>query len=376
MRSRLVIAWMASLLLGGFGILGCGGDEGDKCVATVCDPALHQTGCWGNSVQACAADGKAFVYTACGRQQRCDAASGRCVARTCTTLGEATCATVTEVERCRDDGSGFDRIPCASGVICRDGRCVPSSCTSDPDRCTTHGLVTCENASWVQQNCPVSEICVESETGFARCQPTVCTPEERRCVGSEVRVCGPRGAVETTIACAEDEVCVNGFCQAEVCGSDGVGPDVAEVSDVTDVSDTEPEPESRIVFTLNGVAETFNISAFAIFDAGDRQVTVKASKSTRAIELRFNPANQTVQGTFSSEVFNPVKVLICYDDGGQPADFLDCEGFSHRSVAYDVVVTVNDGEGGRFEATFEATLEDVNTDTTRLSAGQINVKYR
>jgi hypothetical protein len=162
-----------------------------------------------------------------------------------------------------------------------------------------------------------------------------------------------------------------------VCGQGGGGGDTSmEVTDTADTSEVIGEPDSEILFTLNGQAQTFDISAVALFDAGDRQVTVKASKSTRRLELRFNPANMTIQGTFSSEIFNPVKVLVCYDDGGEPAGFFDCEGFTHRSVAYDVVVTRNDGQGGRFEATFETTLEDVNTDTITLTAGQINVRYR
>ncbi len=368
----------AFALLAALSTAGCSDDDGNKCVATVCDPATFGQVCVGHAVQSCAADGKRFVYTACSSQQRCDAAgaSASCVARTCTTLAQTKCVSVTETERCNDDGSAVERSACAAAETCKDGACVPNECAdSDPDHCSTNGFLTCTEAAWVQQNCPVGDLCSLADNGVARCNPAACTPEARRCEGDTVRVCDARGAGETIINCASDEVCVAGVCQAEVCGastSDASDSEVVDASDTAEVS----EPESKIVFTLNGVANTFDISAFATFDAGDRQVTVKGSKSTKQLELRFNPANMTIEGSFSSAIFNPVKVLVCYDTGGSVASFDDCAGFTHRSVAYDVVITRNEGQGGRFEATFSATLEDENTDTIVLSAGQINVKYR
>lgn len=371
--------WQLSCLLAFIALAGAGcGEDDPKCVATVCDPATFGQVCLGHAVQSCAADGERFVYTACGAQQRCEAsgASASCVARTCTTLGQSKCVSVTDIERCKDDGSGVETISCGTAETCKDGACIPNECAdSDPDHCSNNGFLTCTNADWVQNNCPVGNLCTLQDNGVARCNPTVCTPEARRCDGASVRVCDARGAVETTIACKGDEVCIDGFCQAEVCGA--TTPDASDVSETTDTIETETvEPESKIVFTLNGVANTFDISAFATFDAGERQVTVKASKSTKQLELRFKPANMTIAGSFSSEIFNPVKVVVCYDTGGSVASFDDCVGFTHRSVAYDVVVTKNEGQGGRFEATFSATLEDQNTDTITLSAGQINVKYR
>jgi len=161
-----------------------------------------------------------------------------------------------------------------------------------------------------------------------------------------------------------------------VCGVDGT-TDVVDTSDAGDTSDGETsEAKSQILFTLNGVASTFDLSAFATFDSGKRTVTIHAQKSTRELQLKLVPAPLTVSGTFSSEVFNPVKVVVCYDEGGTPAGFEECEGYTHRSVAYDVEITRNDGVGGRLVGTFSATLEDKNTDTIQLQAGEIDVKYR
>jgi len=370
------VLWLLAFV--GVSVAGCGEDD-PTCVSTVCDPVTFGKVCLGHAVQTCAADGKSFAYTACGAQQRCETSgtAASCVARTCTTLAQTRCASVTEVERCKDDGSGVERIACATAEACKDGACIPNECAAgDPDHCSNNGYLTCTNANWVQANCPVGNLCALQDNGVARCNPTTCVPEARRCDGDSVRVCDARGGSETTIACAGTEVCVDGVCQDEVCGAstpDTSGGD----SETGDTSETETaEPESKIVFTLNGVANTFDISAFATFDAGQRQVTVKASKSTKELELRFKPANMTIAGTFSSAIFNPVKVVVCYDTGGSVASFEECEGFTHRSVAYDVVVTKNEGQGGRFEATFSATVEDKNTDTIVLSAGQINVKYR
>lgn len=352
-------------------IAGCGGDDGDECVERLCEASTHGAVCVGHAVQTCAPDGRSYLYAACGAQQRCEA--GACVARACTTLGEATCLSPTSAQRCRDDGSGFDTIACGGEELCKDGACVPSVCAGAGERCTNGGFLTCQSAAWVQDNCPVGQLCELSGSGDARCVPRSCVPEARRCDGDSVRVCDARGGVESVEACARGEVCVEGFCQPPVCGA-GDTPD-AEVVDTVDTAETS-EPDSEILFTLSGAATTLGQSAFATFDAGDRQLTVKASQSLRSIELRFAPANATVSGVFSSEIFNPVKVLVCWDSGEAAADFDDCAGFTHRSATYDVTVTRNDGPGGRFEATFTATLEDENTDTIQLQSGQINVKYR
>lgn len=349
----------------------CGEDDAKTCEATVCDPATHGKICVGHAIQTCSSDGKAFAYDDCSSQQRCEA--GACVPRACTRLGYATCATVTTVERCKDDGSGEETIPCPADTTCRDGACLPGGCReSDPDRCTTNGYVSCESANWVQNNCPVGDVCSVNADGVAGCNPAICAPDSRRCDGNVAKVCDVRGAFELSVPCEDGDVCVAGVCQAEVCGV--VTP--TEVSDTVGEAEVA-EPESRIVFTLNGVANSFDISAFAQFVAGQRLVQVRAGKAQKVLELQFKPATMTIAGAFKSDVANPTRVVVCYDDGGADPGFTgDCAGFTHRSTAYDVLVTTNEGEGGRFEASFSATLEDKNTDTIALTAGQVNVKYR
>lgn len=351
---------------------GCSEDDGAQCVSTVCDPATHGEVCVGQAIRTCAPDGKSFRYQQCGGQSRCDA--GECIPRVCTTIGQSSCLTPTSVQRCADDGSKFETIPCATGELCKDGACVPDECESEPDRCTNKGYLTCVAGAWSQETCPVGQLCSVTGDGRAQCRAAVCTPQVARCDGNVAKVCDARGTAESETPCGGAEVCREGHCQAAVCGDTGA-PDASD-ADVVETADTN-EPESQVVFTLNGATTTFDQSAYASFDGAERALIVKSSKSTRDLEIRFQPANATVSGTFSSEVFNPVKVIACYDSGGSAGAVDNCPGgFTHQSSAYEVVVTRNDGPGGRFEATFTLTLEDENRDTIQLLNGQIGVKYR
>ena len=352
---------------------GCGGDEaGVKCVDQVC-VAGEAAVCVGQEVRTCASDGEAYAYAMCSSQQRCE--GGACLPKQCTTIGEATCATPTSVRRCADDGSKFETFSCGTGETCRDGACAPTSCTTDPDRCTTNGYLRCASGSWTQSTCPASEVCsIDEASGTtARCLPTRCTPWATRCDGDVAKTCDSRGASEAEKVCGDDEVCRQGQCQARVCG-DSTPTDT--VSDTSDVSDTN-EPTSQLIFTLDGVAIAFDQNSYADFGGGPRRLTIRASRSTSFLEIQLQPSNAIVSGSYSSEVVNPVRVIACYKGTGIVGDFDDCpEGTTHRSTAYAINVTRNDGAGGRVEGTFSLTLEDKNTDAIVLGNGQINVRYR
>ncbi len=354
------------------GFMACG-DDGPSCAKTLCDPATHGEVCVGQAVRTCSADGTRYEYTQCGNQSRCDA--GACVARVCTTIGQSTCISPTAAQRCVEDGSKFETTPCAVGELCKDGVCAPSECGTEPDRCTTKGYLTCAAGTFTQETCAVGTVCMTTAEGRAFCGAPICTPQTARCDGDTALLCDARGTSETATVCAANEVCRGGHCQVEVCGD---VPETDTQGGDTQTPDTvEPEPESQVVFTLNGATTTFDQSAYASFDAGERMLVVKSSKSTRDLEIRFKPANTTVIGTFSSTVFNPVKVLFCYDAGGSAGVVDDCPGgFTHQSKDFEVTITRNDGPGGRFEATFTATLEDENRDTIQLLNGQVGVKYR
>jgi hypothetical protein len=348
----------------------CGDDE-SNCVKRLCEPASEPV-CVGQSVRTCAADGAGYEYAQCSAQSRCEA--GACTPRVCTTIGQATCLSPISVQRCADDGSKFETIACGTGELCKDGVCAASECTTEADRCTNKGYLTCAAGEWTQETCPVGTLCLTTAEGRAYCGARVCTPQTARCDGATSLVCDARGTTEAATPCGASEACRSGHCQPAVCGDSAGDLDTVDVSE-PDVS--EPEPESQLVFTLNGATTTFDQSAYASFDGGERMLVVKGSKSTRDLEVRFKPASPTVTGSFSSAIFNPVRVIICYDAGGSAGTLDACPGgFTHQSKDYTVEVTRNDGPGGRFEATFSVTLEDENRDTIELKNGQIGVKYR
>lgn len=349
----------------------CGGDEaGTPCVDALCQPGEAAV-CVGQELRTCAPDGRSYVYQACSVQQRCE--GGQCVPKTCTTIGQATCATPTSVRRCADDGSGFTTTDCASGETCRDGACAKTSCTTDADICTTNGFLKCSGGSWQQSTCPASQVC-SLDGGVARCLPARCTPWATRCDGDVAKTCNARGSGEVEVACAKDEVCRSGQCQALVCGDSPTSDVVSDTSGLPDTSD----PTSQLIFTLDGVATTFDQNAFAAFDGGPRRLTIRASRSQTFLEIYLQPSNATVSGSYSSEVFNPVRLTACYKATlGVVGEFADCpEGTTHRATGYVINLTRNEGPGGRVEGTFTLTMQDRNTDTIVLSNGQINVRYR
>lgn len=349
---------------------GCGGDEtNEPCVAMVCTPGEAAV-CAGQEVRTCAADGKSYSYATCSAQQRCDA--GQCVPKQCTTIGQATCASPTSVRRCADDGSGFTTTSCASGETCRDGTCAPTVCAAnEPDRCTTNGALKCVSGGWTQSTCPSGQVCSLDGT-TARCLPTKCTPWATRCGGDTALTCDPRGATELATVCAGDSVCRLGHCQLRVCG-DAPTPDTSDTSSEVDSSPTT----SQVLFTLDGAVTTFDQNAYAEFDGGKRRLTIKAEKGTSWLEVYLQPSNATVDGSYSSDVFNPVRLIACYKGIGTASTFTDCpEGTTHKAIAYTINVTRNEGPGGRIVGSFTLTLEDKNTDTITLSAGQIDVRYR
>lgn len=350
-------------------VAACGGDEsGDPCVDTVCVPGEAAV-CSGQAVRACSSDGKAFTYTECSSQQRCEA--GACVPKQCTTIGQSTCATVTSVRRCADDGSGFTTVECGSGETCRDGACAPTACTSsDADRCTTNGTLKCVSGAWAQATCPANQLC-SLDGVVARCLAARCTPWATRCDGETALTCDARGATEVATLCGEDEVCKDGRCQLRVCGE-------TIINDVGDTTDGDTTPvTSQFLFTLDGAVQTFDQNAYADYDGGSRQLTIRASRTNDFLEIYLKPSNATVDGSYSSEVFNPVRLIACYKGIGPAATFEDCPaGTTHKATAYAINITRNDGAGGRVLGTFTLTLSDINTDTITLSGGQIDVRYR
>ncbi|MFO0745641.1 MAG: hypothetical protein U1F43_08205 [Myxococcota bacterium] len=349
----------------------CGGDDGKTCKATLCDPGEAAV-CSGNDVRSCAGDGKRYVYTSCGAQQRCDAASGpaACVPRQCTNLGVASCASPTSVVKCLDDGSATETTECSGGERCNDGVCAPTTCSGNDAICTAHGFLSCQGGVWTSGACGAGQVC-SRVNGGATCGAPVCTPGTFRCEGESSRACDARGTVETGTSCGKTEVCVDGRCQAEVCGVDV--PDAT----TTDTSGDTSEPQSEISFKIGTATSIFDQTAIAEFDSGTKTLTLRADRAPRAIRIILENARATATGTFSDTVFSTTKVTICYDDGGAPQTFDRCpDGYTHQSSTYSLDITSNAGVGSRVVGTFATTVNDENGDPTALVDGTFTLNYR
>lgn len=372
-RVSALVASLTAIGVTPFVVSACGGDEGKTCVASLCDPGEAAV-CSGNDVRKCVG-GTSYSYTPCGAQQRCDASGGAavCVARQCTNLGVASCATPTSVVKCLDDGSGTETTNCSGGERCNDGACVAQACTGTDAVCTANGFLTCSNGNWTSTGCGAGKVCTLT-SGAAQCTDPVCTPGGFRCEGNSARECDARGTNEIGTTCAKGDICVAGRCQAEVCGVDQ--PD-ATTGDTSGGDADTSAPSSQISIKIGTATTVFDQSAYAEFDSGPKTLTLRAEKSSKAIRIILENTRAAVTGPFSDAVFSTTHVTICYDDGGPAQTFDRCpEGFTHQSTLYNVNVGQNDGQGGRVVGTFETTVNDENGDPTAIVDGQFSLNYR
>ena len=359
------------VILSGLALLtGCSDDPAKTCEATLCDASLPPT-CSGNDVRRCVG-GTAYSYTSCGAQQRCDDADGsaECVQRQCTSLGESTCKTPIQIEKCLDDGSGRVTIDCATTEKCLDGRCVDKDCQTGDGVCVENGPALCNSGVWTTSACAPGDVCTLGASGPA-CGPKVCVPGTFRCDGKSSRFCDARGTNETGQQCASGEVCVEGRCQAEVCGVDIPDATAGDTSD----ADTTLVP-AQLTFKLAGQTITFDQSAFTEFDQTRELLTLEAQKGTRNVLMIIENARQTLTGTFT-ETTPLFKSVVCWNDGGPAQTFSKCpDGFTHQSTVHQIIITKNEGRGGRVEGSFSATVNDQNGDPTKLQDGTFVLNFR
>lgn len=348
----------------------CSDDPAKTCEATLCDAAAPTT-CSGNDIRRCEG-GSAYSYTTCGAQARCDDADGsaECVPRACTNVGLSTCKTPIQVEKCLDDGSARETIDCSSTEECVDGRCVDRECTGGDVVCTDAGFMTCSQGDWTTSACPPGLVCSVSG-GTASCGPKVCTPSTFRCVGDGSRFCDALGASEIGTPCEGIEVCVDGRCQAQVCGVDTPDATAADTND----SDAQLVP-AQMTFKVAGQSFTFDQSVFAEHDSSRNLLSLESRKGTRDILMLIENARQTETGTFTDEtLFN--RGVVCWNDGGEAQTFNRCpDGYTHQSTLHTITIVKNEGRGGRVEGSFSATVNDENGDPTIISDGTFILNFR
>jgi hypothetical protein len=128
--------------------------------------------------------------------------------------GSVRCGPDRAVQRCRDDGSGWDTLAhCEASQSCSGGQCSPAGCMGATTSCTADGrLETCLPTIGQfgdPQACPVGQICFG--TG---CIPQVCPPSQRFCADPQtVSQCDPLGGGSQVVQrCDGNSACANGGC--------------------------------------------------------------------------------------------------------------------------------------------------------------------
>ncbi len=193
------------------------------CVPRVCVPGSRR--CVGNGGQACAEDGTTWLpRQECGGEQAC--IEGSCVDRDCergTSLcsGEILlrCVGVWEADDCAERGQ-----------LCEDGRCQPRACEPGAALCADGDVATRCNVrgDGVEPGTDCGDLDLNCRAGEC---VDACEPGARRCDGGAVRVCLEDGITEREVMCANEQICLEGFCRAPVCTPGQLGCDGARIAE-------------------------------------------------------------------------------------------------------------------------------------------------
>lgn len=173
------------------------------CDATLayCVECSADTDCRAN--RACVESACVFYCredAACGPDEYCVTATGRCAAREC--------------ERTAD---------CAGGFRCERFVCVPIDnlvCEPRSEACSGSATVVRCNADGTMEameGCASGSVCVEDAAGAA-CRAVLCAPSEVGCLdGATAFECDATGTVRTETPCPAGQYCGAGVCQERVC---------------------------------------------------------------------------------------------------------------------------------------------------------------
>ncbi|MBL8957820.1 MAG: IgGFc-binding protein [Myxococcaceae bacterium] len=141
--------------------------------------------------------------------------------------GQSTCASMTELSVCLDDGSATRSVTCSGAATCQNNEC--RECTPNTYRCnpTNTSVQECkrtadESATWQWTNvgdnfdgaCITGQCRVGGPNGF-ECVPPACFPGQIDCLNSSTqRTCSAMGAWTDT-ACPAGRECQAGVCVDE-----------------------------------------------------------------------------------------------------------------------------------------------------------------
>ncbi len=208
---------------------------GESCEDRVCVPIVvpgtceaGETRCEGNVLQTCRADGSGFRDRDCGTETCVqDSAGARCVAQGCVP-NEVGCVDSTTAYLCDPFGGSFEEFDCGAGQTCEDGVCRGQICEPSEVTCDGDALVVCNETGSAQSavTCDDTPACQGEELGCScldgECEPRVCAPGSRSCVGPGYRECTPDGlAFLAVVNCDEGEECRSGRCLPTSCTGSG-----------------------------------------------------------------------------------------------------------------------------------------------------------
>ena len=206
---------------------------GDVATMT-CSPQI--TNCDGlDHLLTCAADGQAWIRTACGDGRACE--DGRCLAIRC--QANATVCDGNAVIQCSARGTSWlAPANCAADKACVGGACLALQCSPSAIECSGTRLATCsdDGQGWSTVSCGAGSVCVAGFAGAATaCQVQVCVPNAVRCAGGKVTSCDENGVVETVaVDCnVGDMACLGGACVAKICAPGAVTCEGSHVATCT-----------------------------------------------------------------------------------------------------------------------------------------------
>ena len=355
-----------------------GGEEEATCVEalTECEVPV----CAGNSVRSCSQDGLHYDYEPCYPRSCRD---GSCVASSCTTPGERSCepAMPNKVTICLDSMAQVTAQSCNTGSSCLRGACVTESCTAGETQCGWKSVLTCNATGdgFDAADCEAGQYCDEATQACADSNAfCVANPLGNLCqdLNTSAR-CDIHNALVNE-ACGLNEVCVDGFCQATVCGIDytaqpeeDIVVDIVDVvEDIADDIDTGPElpdldlpplqkPAKAWITVSGGPFEGEKIEftsakqGLYIVDDADLQITMV--KSPYQVEVHFVGIMEKMVGNYNSEEPGDIQVAILFNDGTQDPTAVQ---WKYASISYDATLQQFEDVGGRVIGTFSGTLEE------------------
>jgi hypothetical protein len=373
-------------------LLNCSSEKknSNKCYETICTSG--QVKCSSNYLAICAADGKKWNMTFCGKNSFCE--NGECRKRVCTPPGSSSCKTIDKFEQCSEDGSVKNVISCEKEMKCAGGICVTKECSSGDKTCGFESVLECDTSKggYFETKCntpdETGKFCDEKSPS---CVKKLCEPEKAECFGAFAsRVCNIYGTAFTETQCAWDEECVEGFCQKKSCKPVSEEAETAEV--VSDkIEDAAAEPEELIYefiseleiqemeeplvakMNLDGTEINFTTSKDANFVVKDMDLMINLYKGTKSLEIHVQGLAEGQVDEFSCEDTSSYNTFMWWREGKYPQGV--CKDYDYTTLSCTVTLDEFGAVGGHVKGTFSGVLMDCQDpdDQKTITDGVFNV---